>query len=95
MRKPCRDGGLPQPHVNVTLHGHLVDFIWPEAKLIVEVDGYGTHGNRQAFEADRRRDQVHVAAGYVVIRITWPQLQNEPLAVIVRLAQALAHRSAA
>ena len=35
------------------LQGHLVDFLWPELRLIVEVDGYGTHGNRAAFEADR------------------------------------------
>jgi very-short-patch-repair endonuclease len=77
------------------LHGFLVDFLWPGANLIVEVDGYGTHGTRRAFENDRRRDQVHVANGYVVIRVTWAQLQNEPLAVIARIAQALALRAAA
>jgi very-short-patch-repair endonuclease len=93
MRKLCRQAQLPQPLVNVPLHGFLADFLWPDAKLIVEVDGYGTHGDRQAFENDRRRDQLHVAAGYVVIRVTWQQLQNESLAVIARLAQALAHRT--
>jgi very-short-patch-repair endonuclease len=77
------------------LHGFLVDFLWPEYKLIVEVDGHGTHGTRLAFESDRRRDQVHVAHGYVVVRITWMQLQYEPMAVIARIAQALAHRRAA
>lgn len=94
MRSLCSQAQLAQPRVNVRLHGFLVDFLWPEAKLIVEVDGYGTHGTRHAFEADRHRDQVHVAAGYAVIRITWLQLQNEPLAVIARLAQALARRAA-
>lgn len=94
MRTICGEAGLPQPRVNIRLHGFLVDFLWPDAKLIVEVDGYGTHGNRGAFEADRRRDQIHAAAGYAVIRITWHQLQGEPLAVIARLAQALAHRAA-
>jgi very-short-patch-repair endonuclease len=95
MRRLCRQAGLPQPLVNVMLHGHLADFLWPDAKLIVEVDGYGTHGNRQAFENDRRRDQIHIAAGYVVIRITWLQLEREPLTVVARIAQALAHRAAA
>jgi very-short-patch-repair endonuclease len=95
MRKLCRQAQLPQPLVNRPLHGFLVDFLWPNENLIVEVDGYGTHGTRQAFENDRRRDQVHAANGYVVIRITWEQLQNEPLAVIARIAQALAHRRAA
>ena len=94
MRTLCRQAQLPQPRVNRLLHGFLVDFLWPDAKLIVEVDGHGTHGTRQAFENDRRRDQVHVAAGYVVIRVTWEQLQNESLAVLARLAQALARRAA-
>jgi very-short-patch-repair endonuclease len=94
MRKLCRHAQLPQPNVNRMLHGFLVDFLWPDASLIVEVDGHGTHGTRRAFENDRRRDQVHAAAGFLVIRVTWDQLQNEPLAVIVRLAQALAHRAA-
>jgi very-short-patch-repair endonuclease len=94
MRRHLDAAGLPQPLANVILHRHLVDFLWPEERLIVEVDGYGTHGNRQAFEADRRRDRTHVAAGYVVVRITWPQLQNEPMAVIAAIAQALARRAA-
>ncbi len=95
MRKLCRQAQLPQPLVNRPLHGFLVDFLWPNENLILEIDGHGTHGTRQAFENDRRRDQVHAANGYVVIRVTWEQLQNEPLAVIARIAQALAHRRAA
>ena len=95
MRTLSTRAQLPQPIVNRILHGFLVDFLWPDAKLIVEVDGHGTHGTRWAFENDRRRDQVHAAAGYVVIRVTWEQLQNEPLAVIARIAQALALRLAA
>lgn len=94
MRGLCREACLPEPLVNVRLTGYLVDFLWPDLRLIVEVDGYGTHGNRQSFENDRRRDQVHAAAGYMVIRVTWQQLLNEPLAVIARLAQALAQRAA-
>jgi very-short-patch-repair endonuclease/predicted transcriptional regulator of viral defense system len=94
MRKLCRQAELPQPLVNRPLHGFLVDFLWPDLKLILEVDGHGTHGTRRAFENDRRRDQVHAAAGYLVIRVTWEQLEQEPLAVIARIAQALARRAA-
>jgi very-short-patch-repair endonuclease len=56
---------------------------------VLEIDGYAFHGHRGAFEANRRRDQVLVAAGYRVIRVTWRQLCEEPLAVAVRIAQAL------
>jgi hypothetical protein len=37
---------------------------------------------------------VHVAAGFVVIRVTWEQLHHEPLPLIARLAVALARRAA-
>ncbi len=95
LRRLLREAGLPQPRVNERVGGATADFLWPVQRLIVEVDGYGTHGNRHAFEADRKRDQVHIAAGYVVIRVTWRQLRDEPLAVVARIAQPLALRSAA
>jgi very-short-patch-repair endonuclease len=82
--------GLPRPDVNAFLHGFEVDLLWREAKLVVEVDGHAFHGHRAAFERDRRRDQVLTAAGYRVIRVTWRQLEHEPLAVMARIAQALA-----
>lgn len=82
---------LPRPETNVRVTGLEVDFLWRAAKLIVEVDGHAFHGHRTAFERDRRRDQVLAAAGYRVIRVTWRQLVQEPIAVAVRLGQALAH----
>ncbi|MGH2888051.1 MAG: DUF559 domain-containing protein [Solirubrobacteraceae bacterium] len=59
-------------------------------RVVVEVDGFATHGTRAAFERDRRRDQILLAAGYTVIRVTWRQLVEQPLAFVARLAQALA-----
>ncbi len=85
---------LPQPVVGARLNGFTVDFLWPDARLILEVDGHDTHGDRLAFEEDRRRDQIHAAAGYTVVRVTWRQLVEQRTAVLVRLAQALAQRVA-
>ncbi len=89
------DAQLPRPNINVTVCGYEVDALWPQARLILEVDGHAFHGHRAAFERDRRRDQVLAAAGYRVIRVTWRQLIGEPLAVAVRLGLALAHESRA
>jgi very-short-patch-repair endonuclease len=86
---------LPWPQFNVWLHGHLVDALWPEEKVVVEVDGFGVHGGRRAFEADRRRDQRLAAQGFIVIRVTARQLRDEPMAVLSRLAQVLARASPA
>jgi hypothetical protein len=85
--------GLPRPVVNVRLHGHEADFFWAEHNLVVEVDGYASHGTQPAFERDRRRDQDYAAAGIQVIRVTDAQLDLEPVALAVRIARALAVRS--
>jgi very-short-patch-repair endonuclease len=84
-----RQAGLPAPASNVALLGFEVDFLWRSERLVLEVDGYAFHAHRGAFERDRRRDQALVAAGFRVIRVTWRQLRDEPMAVVVRLAQAL------
>jgi len=89
VRALIRQGKLPQPETNVRLLGYEVDFLWRAERLVVEVDGMAFHGHRRAFERDRGRDQVLVAAGYRVIRVTRLQLEREPLAVLARIAQAL------
>jgi very-short-patch-repair endonuclease len=84
----CEDAGLPQPQTNLWLEGMEVDFSWPAIRLVVETDGFDTHGSRQAFERDRARDQRLLAAGFRVMRVTWRQLRDDPDAVAERLRQA-------
>lgn len=84
------EAGLPRPLTNHVVAGHEVDLVWLERKLVVEFDSRKWHGDRRAFETDRRRDQDLVAAGYRVIRVTARQLEQEPFGVIARLAAALA-----
>ena len=89
MCRGCQVAGLPRPRVNARVCGFEVDFLWPDGRLVVEVDGGTFHRHPRAFERDRKRDQILVAAGYRVIRVTWRQLQDEPMAVMVRIGQAL------
>lgn len=83
---------LPQPQLNVTVAGILVDALYEPQHVIVELDGYGTHGTRSAFETDRERDAILAAAGYLVIRITWERLTEQPKKEAARLRQILAQR---
>ena len=92
VRRLIHDAGLPEPRCNARLEGREVDFLWPEQRLVVEVDGYRFHGHRSAFERDRKKDQLLTAAGYVVIRVTWLQLVHEPLRVAATIAAALTAR---
>ncbi|MDX6690864.1 MAG: hypothetical protein QOG15_2321 [Solirubrobacteraceae bacterium] len=74
-----RDHDLPRPLVNHQIRtiGEC-DFVWPAARLVVELDGFETHRTRYAFESDRARDRALHVAGWRVIRITWRQLREDP-----------------
>jgi very-short-patch-repair endonuclease len=89
MKLLLRQARLPFPETNVKISGYRADFLWAQQRLIVEVDGFQFHGHRYAFERDRKRDAAHVLAGYRVIRITWRQLTEEPIAVAVIIARTL------
>jgi very-short-patch-repair endonuclease len=84
--------GLPRPDVNVKLGGYTVDFLWPDQRLVVELDGYRFHGHRLAFERDRIRDAELQLLGYTVLRFTWRQLRDE--AAVARLLTLPASRRA-
>lgn len=88
-----RRGDVQRPRVNAVVAGLEVDFLWPEQRVVVEVDGFAFHSRRSRFENDRRRDALLAAEGHVVIRITWRQLQQEPERVLTRLCLALGART--
>lgn len=68
----------------------VVDFAWPEQQLVLEVDGRRWHTTTQAFDEDRRRDQLAVAAGWRTIRAGWQQLKHRPDEIADALRAALA-----
>ena len=77
----CRGAGLPAPVMNTAVAGFEVDALWPDRRLVVELDGYSFHRSRRAFEGDRVRDAQLQLAGYRVVRITSRRLAEEEGAV--------------
>ncbi len=103
MLKLVRDAELPEPLVNHALiapdYGYCeVDFYWPAHDLIVETDGWETHGTRTAFERDRAKDAALTAAGQRVLRFTWRAADATILsrlrATMRRYSPAIASRNA-
>jgi Protein of unknown function (DUF559) len=86
----CDEAALPRPAVNVVVEGFEVDFAWLDEGVVVELDGYEYHGDRTAFERDRRRDVALQVAGFRALRFTHRRLVDEPDYVIAELRQALA-----
>jgi very-short-patch-repair endonuclease len=73
----CHDRGLPIPAVNVPVAGYEVDCLWPDHRTVVELDGWMYHGNRDAFESDRKRDAAIQLAGYRILRVTDRRISDE------------------
>lgn len=89
-----REESTLTPVVNVLVEGHLVDFLWPAQKVIVETDSWSHHGDRPTFEGDRQRDVDLIAAGYQVYRTTYKMLQRNPDPFLENVRRALCSRTA-
>ena len=89
-----RETNLSMPVVNVLVEGHLVDFLWPAQKVIVETDSWSHHGNRPTFEKDRQTDVDLIGAGYDVHRTTYKMLERNPDPLINNVRRALLTRTA-
>ena len=88
----CRRAGLPSPSINVLVSGYLVDFHWPEQRLVVELDSYRFHRGAHAFERDHARTLALEAAGVSVKRITERMMIEGPGEVVTQIRVALDHR---
>jgi very-short-patch-repair endonuclease len=87
--KLVRKYRLPQPKTNVQVGSYVVDFLWEQRKLIVELDSLEHHRRPSVFEADRKRDIDLQRLGYTVLRITHRRLKQEPAAVARELGYFL------
>ncbi|TDT34240.1 endonuclease domain-containing protein [Naumannella halotolerans] len=70
---------------------YLADLVFSVARLIVEIDGYATHGTRNAFESDRERQNALVLDGWRVLRFTWRTLTSQPDVFLAQIRHALAN----
>jgi very-short-patch-repair endonuclease len=69
-----------------------VDFVYPEQRVVIEVDGTRWHGGRRARVRDAERDNYLNVRGWIVLRFTWFDLVQRPDYVIRQIAAALGVR---
>lgn len=70
LRQHPHPGRLPTPGT--------VDFVYPRACLICEVDGRRWHTRRQDIQRDHARDMAAAKAGYDTLRILYEDLHDWP-----------------
>jgi very-short-patch-repair endonuclease len=96
---------LPRMEFHAIVGGYEVDFWIVGSNVVIECDGWSTHGvDRDQFEFDRVRDADLAAKGFITMRVTWRQMTQNPRAVSRRIEATVgqwspailaAHRAAA
>jgi len=66
----CERHRLPRPRMNFHIGADEVDACWPDHRLVVELDGWARHRDRQAFQRDRTKSNELLQAGWRVLRFT-------------------------
>jgi len=90
-----RTGGLPEPRRQFNAgddRGWVgrVDFVYPSARLLVELDGRRHHSAMLDRDADARRDRRLLEGGWrEVVRFTWADVVERPVLVVSRLERLL------
>jgi len=67
----------------------IVDVLFAESRVIVEIDGRAHHSDDAAFQRDRTRQNRLIGAGYRVLRFTWDDLARRPDLVVALVREAL------
>ncbi len=90
------DAGLPAPCTQYTIRTPggrwigRVDFAWPEARVVLECDGFQHHASRDSFIRDRRRWSALVRAGWRVAVVSWHDVVDDPDYVVQLVGDNLA-----
>ena len=91
--------GLPAPNRQVSLPArrgrlHVVDALFPDEMVIVELDGRRWHLRLTAAAVDRERDNYAAELGYLTVRYLWEHVVADPIATARNLDNVLRVRRA-
>ena len=76
-RRLFRELGLPEPQCEVVFGNdgeYRLDFYWPEADLVIEVDGWSIHADPDARRRDFSKQNRIVIGNHWVLRYDWFQV---------------------
>ena len=87
-------GGLPAPEWNVPVRDRrgsigIVDALWPEYRVVSELQGLRFHTTARQLERDNRKRNRLSEADYRLRVASWSDLVYSPVEVVATLARAL------
>lgn len=93
-------GGLPRPVVQRTIRADgaflaRVDCCYERERIVMEVNGHGSHSTKRQRDADAARVNRLQLAGYRVLQFGYDDVVRTPEVVVATVAEALAVAGAA
>lgn len=85
--------GFNRPVDTIKGTRYLVDLVWYEGRLAVEVDSFGFHGGPGPFARDRRRDYELLSSGWVVLRLTHDEAAEDTPAALAKVRELVRLRT--
>ncbi|MBY6676758.1 DUF559 domain-containing protein [Rhodococcus sp. BP-332] len=83
-----RNGRITGFLVNFPWRGYVLDFVFLDERVCIEIDGWAFHSDPTAFHRDRTRQNV-VVQEWTVLRYTWRDLTQRPDEVIAEVRATL------
>ncbi|GAA3699543.1 type IV toxin-antitoxin system AbiEi family antitoxin domain-containing protein [Gordonia hankookensis] len=83
-----RDHGITGWSANRMVEGHLVDFVFAESMVIIEIDGFAFHRDAATFQRDRTKRNKLIASGWTVLNFTWDDITRRPGDVAAQVRSA-------
>jgi len=96
FRRLIAQAGLCQPIPQYEVIGPSgfficrADFAYPEDRLLIELDGYVYHIDRERFQRDRSVQNRVELLGWQMLRYTWDDLVTQPWLVVQQVESVLA-----
>ena len=99
LESACRvillEAGLPRPREQLEIATRegvkRVDFAWPEHRVVLEAEGFASHGFRFGLVQDCVRTNGLQLAGWLVLRAAWEHVMGQPGYVVDVVRDALSH----
>lgn len=85
-----RDARITGWRTNTRVGAYVVDVLFREENVVIEVDGWAFHVDQEVFQSDRTRQNHLALQGLNVLRFTWLDLAEYPDRVVATIRAALA-----
>jgi very-short-patch-repair endonuclease len=71
---------------------YIVDLVWTDGRVVVEIDGYSFHADELTFARDRHRDYELTLSDYVVLRIPHNEVMEDVSRAVTKVRNLVKFR---